>query len=425
MSAAAEMDDVDYFTDIPLCADPYPYYEHLRDKGPVSFDTHHHVAMVSGYGEALAVYNDADNFSACNTVSGPLPPLPFVPEGDDISDQIDAHRHLFPSCELLITYDRPDHSPARSLLMRLFTPRRLIENEAYIRSLSQRLAGEMLANGNAEVVSELGGPFATLVIADLLGIPEEDRAIYRDRLNGVPGAIGDDSGESSATHPLTFLHDSFTSYIEDRRAAPRGDVLSDLANTAYPNGEMPSAIDVVRVAVNLFAAGQETTARLLATLLRILAEDPDLQQRLRKQPDLIPAFVEEGLRLEGPVKTTFRLARRTTQIGQVEVKAGTTVMTAVAGINRDPRRYDRPDEIVLDRPKLREHLAFGRGVHTCPGAPLARVEVRIMLEELLARTTSITVSDAYHGPEGSRRFDYAATYLLRGLNSLNLVFVPA
>ncbi len=421
----SDFENTDYFTDASLCADPYPYFEHLRMKGLVSFDRHHHVAMVSGYEEALAVYNDPANFSACNAVGGPLPPLPFIPEGDDISADINEHRGKMPSSDLLVTYDRPDHPPARSLLMRLFTPSRLAENEIYIRTLSEHLVSEMLIKGTAEIVTELGNPFATLVIADLLGIPEEDRAIYRGRLNSVPGAVGEQDEESTASHPLEFLHESFTTYITERRNAPRGDVLSDLANATYPGGDIPSVIEVVRVATNLFAAGQETTARLLATALRFLAEAPDLQTRLRSEPHLIAAFVEEVLRLEGPVKSTFRLVRKTTPIGDTRVAAGTTVMTAIATVNRDPGRYDRPGEIVLDRPKIREHLAFGRGVHTCPGAPLARVEVRVMLEQLLSSTSNIVVSEQHHGPRSERRYDYAATYLLRGLNELHLVLTPA
>jgi cytochrome P450 len=412
--------EADFFTDPGLCEDPYPYFERLRAKGPVHHERHHHVAVITAYDEAVAVYNDAQSFSACNASAGPLPPLPFEPEGDDISAQIEAHRHLMPSADLLVTYDRPEHPPARSLLMRLFTPRRLRENEEYIRRLARKLSEDVVAKGSAEAVADLGSPFATLVIADLLGIPDEDRDIYRDRLTGVPGPIGEGFEEGRATHPLEFLHESFTRYIEERRAAPCGDVLTDLATATYPDGSTPAVIEVVRVAVNLFAAGQETTARLLATALRILAEDADLQTQLRAEPARIPDFIEEVLRLEGPVKGTFRLTRKTTRIGDVEIKAGTTVMVAIPSINRDPERYERPDEIVMDRPKLREHLAFGRGVHTCPGAQLARVEVRVMLEELLAHSSRIAVSDDRHGPAGNRRFGYAPTYLLRGLTDLHL-----
>lgn len=424
--AQAELSEKpDFFTDADLCADPYPFFEALREEGPVTVEPFHNVAIMTAYETAMSVFNDPSNFSACVGASGPLPPLAFMPEGDDIGDQIARHRPEMHCSDLINTYDRPEHPRARGLMMRLFTPRRLLENEAYLRRTAERLIDDVIAKRSVEVVAGLGNPFATLVIADLLGIPEDEREIYRDRLTATPAPIGGEASDQTyQQRPLEFLHERFTQFIENRRATPIGDVLSELATATYNDGTIPSVIEVVRVAVNLFAAGQETTARLLASALRILAERQDLQMALRAKPDQIGAFVEEVLRLDGPIKGTFRLTSRTTRIADVELKAGTIVMVAIPTINRDPGRYDRPDEIVLDRPKIREHLAFGRGVHTCPGAPLARVEVRVMLERLLARTSAIGLSADHHGAEGRRRFDYAPTYLIRGLDTLHLELTP-
>jgi cytochrome P450 len=420
------LDQADFFTDAGLCNDPYPFFEHLRSKGPVHFEPFHGVAVVTGQDEALAVFNDPTNsFSACNAASGPLPPLPFVPEGDDISGQIERHRGEMPCADLLVTYDRPEHPMARSLLMHLFTPRRLKENETYLRRLVDRMIDDLLICRTTEVVSELGNPYATLVITDLLGVPEQDRETFRDRLTSIPAPIGEaQSEESYAQRPLEFLHEKFTAYIEERRAVPRDDVLTLLASAKYPDESTPTVLEVVRVAVNLYAAGQETTARLLATTLRMLAEQPSIQDQLRKELKRVPDFVEEALRLEGPIKAIFRLARKTTKIGDIVVKAGTTVMVAIPSMNHDPSRWERPAEILTDRPKLREHFAFGRGKHTCPGAALARIEVRVMLEQLLTRTSRIATSQSHHGQQHSRRFDYAPTYLIRGLNALHLEFTP-
>jgi cytochrome P450 len=149
-----------------------------------------------------------------------------------------------------------------------------------------------------------------------------------------------------------------------------------------------------------------------------------VQDELRAKPELIPDFIEETLRIESPVKADFRLARRTTTIGGTEIQAGTPVMMLNGAANRDPRRFECPAEFRLDRDNLRQHLAFGRGVHSCPGGPLARVESRIALERLLARTRDIRLSGEHHGPAGARRFDYEPTWVLRGLNSLHLEFTP-
>jgi cytochrome P450 len=175
----------------------------------------------------------------------------------------------------------------------------------------------------------------------------------------------------------------------------------------------------------LFAAGQETTVRLLSSGVMLLAENPKLQQRLREQPDLIPNFVEETLRMESPVKGDFRLSRCPVKIGDVEVPAGTTVMVLNAAANRDPRHFKDPHSFELERPNARQQVAFGRGIHSCPGAPLARAEARIGFQRLLERTRSIRISEQHHGPAGARRYQYVPTFILRGLTQLHIEFEKA
>ena len=178
------------------------------------------------------------------------------------------------------------------------------------------------------------------------------------------------------------------------------------------------------IASNLFAAGQETTARLLGVMFRLIGERPELQQQLRDERDRLPIFIEECLRLETPLQSTFRLSRRGTRIGELDIPAGTTVMLLPAAANRDPRKFEAPAELRLDRPNWRQHLAFGSGVHACAGAPLARAEARVSAERLLDRMAGIRVSESAHGPAGARRYEYPATYLLRGLERLHLEFTP-
>jgi cytochrome P450 len=224
---------------------------------------------------------------------------------------------------------------------------------------------------------------------------------------------------------LAWLYDRFGRYIEDRRREPRDDVLTALATTTFPNGELPEVIDVVRVASNLFAAGQETTVRLLGAALQLIGDRPDLQQLLRERRELIPDFVEETLRIEAPVKGDFRLARRPATVAGVAIPAGVTLMVLNGAANRDPRRFEHPAEFSVERGNSREHLAFGRGVHSCPGGPLARMEARVSIERLLDRTTEIGIAEAHHGPAGARRYHYMPTYILRGLTRLNLELTPA
>jgi cytochrome P450 len=185
---------------------------------------------------------------------------------------------------------------------------------------------------------------------------------------------------------------------------------------------MPGVGDVVRVATNVFSAGQETTVRLLSTALKVLGDNPDIQGKVREDRSLLPNFIEECLRIESPVKGDFRLSRVPTTIGDQPLGAGCTVMVINGAANRDPRRFTDPDTFDPERKNARQHLAFGRGIHSCPGAPLARAETRVGLERLLDRTTDIRISEAHHGPAGQRRYQYIPTYILRGLTSLYLEF---
>ena len=185
---------------------------------------------------------------------------------------------------------------------------------------------------------------------------------------------------------------------------------------------MPEPVDVARIAANLFSAGQETTVRLLSTALRLICDEPGLQQRLREHRELIPRFIEETLRIESPIKGAFRLALKTTTVGGVEIPAGSTVMLLHGATGRDPRQFECPHELRIDRPNVRQHISFGAGIHTCPGAPLARAEGRVVIERLFDRTKEIGVSEAEHGPAGARRYDYLPTYMIHGLSKLNLEF---
>jgi cytochrome P450 len=420
-------DSVDYFTDRSLVSDPYSYFDYLRNQRPVVKEPHHGVVAVTGWDEANAVYKDTESFSSCVAVMGPFTPIPFVPEGDDICAEIEEHRTEIPMYEHMVTMDPPDHTRARSLLSRLLTPKRLKENEDFMWRLADRHIDEFVTDGQCEFLAAYARPFSLLVVADLLGVPEEDHEEFREAFGAIrPGSrIGALDHERIATNPLEWADEKFSAYIEDRRRAPRDDVLTALATAKYPDGSTPEVFEVVRTATFLFGAGQETTAKLLSAALRVLGDRPDLQQHLREDRTRIPTFIEECLRMESPVKSVFRLARKTTKVGDVDAPAGTTVMVSPGGVNRDPRRFENPDEFSLDRRNVREHIAFSRGIHSCPGAPLARVEGRVSLERILDRLADITIDEEKHGPADDRRYTYEPTFILRGLTDLHIKFTRA
>lgn len=416
---------IDFFRDERLVDDPYPFFEALRNKCPVTREDHYNVTMVTGWDEAVQVYNDEETFSSCVSVTGPFPGFPVPLEGrstEEVTALIEKHRDDLPFSDQLPTLDPPTHTDHRSLLMRLITPKRLKENEDAMWQLADEVLDSYLAPGGGEFIKGFAGPFTLLVIADLLGIPDEDRETF---VQGIKqhsgGGVGSTSGELSHS-PLEFLYDQFAAYTADRRANPRDDVLTGLALATFPDGSIPDVGDVARVATNVFSAGQETTVRLLSTALKILGEQPEIQQRLRADRSLLPNFIEEALRIESPVKGDFRLSRCPVTVGDTELNAGTTVMVLNGAANRDPRRFEDPDTFDPARKNARQHLAFGRGIHSCPGAPLARAETRVGIERLLDRTTDIRISEAKHGSDGDRRYNYIPTFILRGLTELHLEF---
>jgi cytochrome P450 len=424
----SDFESIDFFRGNELVVDPYPYFDYLRGRCPVQLEPHHGVMMVTGYDEALKVYTDVDTFSSCNSVTGPFPGFPVPLEGDDVSDLIEQHRDELPFSDQITTFDPPKHKAHRGMLMRLLTPKRLRENEEFMWRHADRQIDEFVANGKCEFIRDFAAPFTLYVIADLLGVPVSDHESFRRELQGghrPDQGLGSTGSATLGHSPLEFLYDRFSTYVEDRRSDPRDDVLTGLATATFPDGSTPEVIDVVRVAANLFSAGQETTVRLLAAALQLIGEREDLQQMLREDRDRIPNFVEECLRLESPVKGDFRLSRRATTVGGVDIPAGTTLMVLNGAAGRDPRHFECPGEFRVDRANAREHLAFGRGPHSCPGGSLARTEARISIERILGRMEDIRISEAAHGAAGARHYEYAPTYILRGLQRLELEFAPA
>jgi cytochrome P450 len=405
----------DFFTDPEILQDPAPYYAALRARGPVWREPHRGVFMLSGIEEILEVYGDHERFSA---IVGPLGPLVKLPErapGESLADMIERRRSEIPMGDQLTSLDPPRHTRHRALIGKLFTPNRLKENEEFMWALAGEIVDEFAERGQIEFSAAYARPFTLLVIADLLGVPREDHRMFRGWLGGQAGNVGDPSGEHGGDRVFANLHPYFMRYIEERRAAPREDVLSRLANVRFPDGELPEAMDVVRIAAIVFAAGQETTARLLCAGMRVLAEQPALADELRRNPDAIPNFVEECLRLEGPIKGSFRLALRDTTLAGVAIPAGAMVMAVIGAANRDPRVFTDPERFDAQRANARRNIAFGYGEHFCPGASLARAEARISFERLLARLDDVRLVD----PDA---LSYAPTFVIRGLNALPLRF---
>src|SRR3984957_13170445 len=220
-----------WFADESVAQDPYPYLAALRSQCPVQPTPHHDVIAVTGYEEVSEILRSHDTFSACVTVTGPFADFPEPLVGDDVGELIDRHRHRLPQSEHMVTMDQPAHTRERALLMRLLTPRRLRENEEFIGVLADQQLDPVISAGRCEFIREYASPLATLVIAELLGVPQEDFDQIRAGFGLTGGGTGDlhEPTRPGQRDSLAWLDDTFTAYIEDRRREPRDDVMSGLA----------------------------------------------------------------------------------------------------------------------------------------------------------------------------------------------------
>jgi cytochrome P450 len=416
----------DFFTDPEVIQDPRSYFDRLRSRSPVTWEPYHGSLMVTGFDEAMEVLNNTDGvFSAAVTVLGPIPPLPFKPEGRDIRGQLEAVRDELPWSAHLNAFDGKKHADYRGLLGALLTYKRLQANENYLKGLVDRLIDGVIAQGRCDAANDFAHAVATYAISDLLGVPEGDRAALVELLGVPPSQIEGEAVHRVGRDPLIFLKERFDGYLHERQARPGTDLMSELVQSRLKDGSEPDFDVLSDLARFAFGAGQDTTSRLVAQAIRILGEDRPLQQRLRAEPDRIPDFLEEVLRYDPPVKVVYRLAVVDTRIAGVDVPAGTVVTICLSAGNNDPRHFENPARFDIERANSRDHMAFSRGPHFCLGAPLGRLEARVAIERLLARLADIRISEERHGPPEARRFRYEPTYSFRSLSDLHIEFTPA
>ncbi len=423
--AQQNIEDRDYFTDDEILKEPHEYFRQCLARSPVYDVPGRDYMMVTGFRECIEVVRNTEDFSSifCFSPYGAGLPLPFEPEGDDISAQIESCRT---PDDLLVSYDGAFHSANRSILNKLFTPARLKANEAFMREQADKLLAELVPRGGCEVINDFALPFATGVIADLLGIPDRDRGLFMEAIAESPpiGSKVDPDDVKTLVPHFDYMSEFFERYIRERRANPTPDVLHELATAKYPDGSTPELMEIVKLAMFMFVGGRGSSSKFLATCLYFLADLTEVQRQLRRDSKLVPAFIEEVLRLQGTTKATFRLARRNTTIGDVEVPAGTKVVVAFEAANRDPRQWENSDEFQLNRPGVRQHVAFGRGVHTCAGAPLARIEASVVIERFFECCSDIALDEKKHGEPGNRIMRFEPSYIARGLSDVHLLFTP-
>jgi cytochrome P450 len=284
--------------------------------------------------------------------------------------------------DTLVTKDPPDHRKLRNLVNLAFTPKAVARLSGRVAEITQELLDGVRAKGEMDIVSDLAFPLPARVIAELLGVPRDDWDIFQ-RWARVDGVGAGSAGVRSEVHPY------FARLLEERRRAPREDLLTALA-VAEIDGERLSEHELVSFCFLLLVAGQETTKNLIANFVLTLSEHPEVQDELVRQPELMPKAVEEVLRYLPPVWFLMRRTTSDVELSGVRIPAGEMVLPWTASANRDSTRFPDPDRLDVRREPNR-HLSFGHGVHFCVGAPLSRLEANVALPMMLEQLKDLRV----------------------------------
>jgi cytochrome P450 len=322
---------------------------------------------------------------------------------------------------VLISADPPDHARQRKLVNRAFTPPKVTALEPRIREIANALVDAFVARGHADIVTEYGVLLPLTIIAECLGVADDELPQFKKWSDDFTALIGNHNMSRDQLRSLLMSQHEFFVYfaarIEERRAEPRDDLISDLVEATID--EVPLANDEILGMLSQFlVAGNETTTKLIASAVRLLLEEPTRMDRLRAEPELISAFVEEAVRLEPPVQGLYRTAVVDTEVGGVPIKAGDHLLIMYAAGNRDAARFPEPQCLDPHRSHLMSHLSFGSGEHFCLGAALARAEGRIAIQVLLDRLDDLRPADGVD----LAQLDYEPSYVLHGIKELPVVF---
>jgi cytochrome P450 len=332
-----------------------------------------------------------------------------------LADALQEQRRTSPLGEArtMLTTDPPDHTRLRGIVNRAFTPRRIADLRPRIEEIAESLLADLPARGEFDLMEGLAQPLPVIVIAELLGVPSEDRDRFKRWSNAIAqttSLLQSETVRDDAREALRELVDYFNVIVAERRRAPREDLLSALVQ-AEDEGRQLAHDEVLAFAILLLVAGNETTTNLIGNGALALIEHPEQQDALRARPELRGQATEEMLRFDSPVQGVLRFVKRPIELGGVPCAAGDIVLAMIGGANRDPAQFPDADRFDVTREENR-HLSFGMGPHFCLGAPLARLEADVVFGALLERFAELRL-----GEGGARR---GGTFLLRGPERVSL-----
>lgn len=386
-------------------ANPYPAYAALRAEDPVHFSAAIQAWVLTTHEDCERVLRDQETFSSSSdTASGQLATV------------LQQQRREFPLGEVptVLNSDPPVHTRLRTLLNRAFTPRAIEGLRPHIEDIAASLLDDAgRAGGRFDAVTGFAQPLPIIVIAELLGVPPEDRdqlKVWSTAIANTTNVLNTEEALAAARQATVELIAYMDEIVAQRRAAPGADIMTALVQ-AEEGGERLSHDELLAFSILLLLAGHETTTNLIGNGLLALTEHPDAAARLRAEPGLLPSAVEEFLRYDSSVQGAVRFARETVEIRGRTIEEGSTLLLLLGAANRDPAQFPEPNALDVARSPNR-HLSFGRGVHFCLGAPLARLEGDVAFRALLDRFTELRVAKG-----GAER---SGTLVLRGMGKLEL-----
>lgn len=372
---------------LALRRNPFPAYALMRRVAPVFHERRHDLWMLFDFDSVKRALHDPEAFSSRAAPPGGQP------------------------LDWLIFQDPPLHTKLRGIVMGTFTARAIAALEPRIRALCRELLDQALAHGRMDVAVDFAVPLPLLVIAEMLGVPAAEREPLKRWSAAILGLSAAIAGGEAAARAVGAFRDAkeemrprVLRWLDERRGAPKDDLLTRLVE-AEVDGERLAEEDILGFFQLLLLAGSETTTNLIGSAVLSLAEHPAQLARLRAEPGLLPAAIEEVLRYRPPVQAVFRQTRREVTLRGKAIPAGTLVLAMIGAANRDPKQFRRPWRFDIARDP-NPHVAFGHGIHFCIGAPLARLEARIALTELLERAPRFTLAGRWepgtgfhvHGP---------------------------
>ncbi len=401
---------------------PYPHYAQMRDESPVMLVEKMGFHLVTKHDLVMEVLRDPQTYSSLFGGAG----MPVPAEDRRRLSEVVAEG--MPRVATMLTADQPEHTRYRKLVAKAFHPAAILAMEPVIRETTNMLIDSWIDKGSIEFVRDFAVPLPVRVIAHALNVPEDRLADFKrwsdDSIAGIGTNITIDQRVASE-RGINEYQRYFAEQIELRRTDPRDDLLTKLLNARVDDDDpdvtdnrpldMPEMLSIVQ---QLLVAGNETTTKMLTEMMRLLADNPHEWALLKADPSRVDRVVEETLRLGTPTQGMFRIVTRDCELGGVALAKGTRIVIVFMSANRDEVLYEDPDAFVPDRDNLKQHLAFGKGIHFCLGAGLSRLEGQVALQELSRRIESFTLSD-------NNDFAYFPSFMLRGLTSLNIEFTPA